>query len=86
MSKYIWQLKDGNIAPIVTWKVNTKVFSDRKINFCKLCLTEKVFITNALNDNQLLNKKSELINTCRDQNKILLKCLKRYNKRDDSMD
>ena len=85
MSKYIWQLKDTNVAPTVTWKVVAKVFSDTKINFCKLCLTEKVFIINALNDSQLLNKKSELINTCRHQNKLLLKCLKR-NKRHDSMD
>ena len=85
-SKYIWQLNDANIVPTVTWKVVAKVFSDTKINFCKLCLTEKVFIINALNDSQLLNKKSELINTCRHQNKLLLKCLKRNNKRHDSMD
>ena len=38
------------------------------------------------NDNQLLNKKSELISTCRHQNKLLLKCLKRNNKRHDNMD
>ena len=80
------QLKDANITPIVTWKVVAKVFSDTKINFCKLCLTEKVFIINALNDSQLLNKKSELINTCRHQNNLLFKCLKRNNKRHDSMD
>ena len=86
MSKYIWQLKGANITPIVTWKVVTKVFSDTKINFCKLCSTKKVFIINALNDNQLLNKKSELINICRHQNKLLLKCLKRNNKRHDSKD
>ena len=86
MSKYIWQLKDTNVAPTVTWKVVAKVFSDTKINFCKLCLTEKVFIINALNDSQLLNKKSELINTCRHHNKLLLKCLKRHKKRHDSMD
>ena len=86
LSKYIWQLKDANITPIVTWKVVAKVFSDTKINFCKLCLTEKVFIINALNDNQLLTRKSELINTCRHQNKLLLKCFKRNNKRHDSMD
>ena len=86
LSKYIWQLKDANITPIVTWKVVAKVFSDTKINFCKLCLTEKVFIINALNDSQLLNKKSELINTCRHQNNLLFKCLKRNNKRHDSMD
>ena len=82
-SKYILQLKDTNIAPIATWKVVAK---DTKINFCKLCLTEKVFVINALNDSQLLNKKSELINTCRHQKKLLLKCLKRNDKRHDSMD
>ena len=86
MPKHLWQLKDANIAPTVTWKVVTKVFSDIKINFCKLCVTEKMFIINAFNDSQLLNKKSELINTCRHQNKLLLKCLKRNNKRHDSMD
>ena len=80
------QLKDANIAPIVTWKVVANVFSDTKINFCKLRLTEKVFITNTLNGTQLLNKKSELINACRHQNKLLLKFLKRNNKRHDSMD
>ena len=86
LSKYIWQLKDANITPIVTWKVVAKVFSDTKINFCKLCLTEKVFIINALNDSQLLNQNSELINKCRHQDKLLLNCLKRDNKRHDGMD
>ena len=86
LSKYIWQLKNANIAPIVTWKVVTKVFCDTKVNFCKLCLTEKLSIINAPNDSQLLNKKSELINMCRHQNKLLLECLKRNNKRHDSMD
>ena len=76
LPKYIWQLKDINITPTVTWKVVAMVFSDIKINFCKLCLTETVFIINALDDSQLLNKKSELINTCRHQNKWFLKCLK----------
>ena len=32
-SKYIWQLKDANIAPIVTLKAVAKVFSDTKIKF-----------------------------------------------------
>ena len=39
-----------------------------------------------LYDSQLLNKKSELINTCRLQNKLLPKCLKRNNGSHDSMD
>ena len=36
-----------------------------------------MFIINALNDIQLLNKKSELINACYHQNKLLLKSLKK---------
>ena len=79
-------IKICKLARIVTWKVVSNVFSDPKINFCKLCLTEKVLIINVLNDTHLLNKKSELINACRHQNKFLLKCLKRNNKRHDSMD
>ena len=70
-------IKRCKYTSIVTWNVVGKVFSDTKIDFCKLCLREKVFITNALSDSHLLNKKSELINTCRHQNKLLLKCLKK---------
>ena len=36
---------------------------------------------NALNDSRLVNKKSELINTCRHQNKLLLKSLKESNRK-----
>ena len=60
----MWQLKDANITPIVTWKVVAKMFSEAKINFCKLCLVEKVFIMTALHGSHLLNKKSKLLNTC----------------------
>ena len=59
---------------------------DAKIKFCKLCLTEKVFIINALNDSQILNKKSELTNTFRHQNKLLVKFLKQNNRRHNRMD
>ena len=37
-------------------EVLAKGFSETKVNFCKLYLTEKVFIINALNDSSLLNK------------------------------
>ena len=47
---------------------------------------ESALNNNALNGSQLLNKKSELINTCPHQNKLLVKCLKRNNKGHDSMD
>ena len=33
-----------------------------------------------------INNKSELINPCRHQNKLQLQCLKRNNRRHDSMD
>ena len=59
------------------------MFSETKIKFCKSCLTEKVFIINTLNDGQLLNKK--FISTCRRENKLLLKCLKKNNRRHDSV-
>ena len=59
----MWQLKGANITPIVTWKVVAKVFSEAKIK--KLCLVEKVFKMTALHGSHLLNKKSELLNTCR---------------------
>ena len=56
------------------------MLSETKIKFCKLCLTEKVFLINTLNDGQLL----KFINTCRRENKLLLKCLKKNNRRHDS--
>ena len=85
LSKCIWQFKDANVTPVVTWKVAPKMFSETKTDFCELCLTEKVFIINVVNDSPLLNKKSELLNTCRHQIKLLLKCLKRNNKMHDIM-
>ena len=41
-----------------------------------------------MNDPNLLNKKSELVNTCRHQSKLLLKSFKksRYSERNDTMD
>ena len=42
----------------------------------------------SLNDHNLLNKKSELVNTCRHRSKLLLKSFEknRYSKRSDAMD
>ena len=60
LSKYIWKLKDASITPLVPWEIAAKVYSKTKIDYCKLCLTEKLFIINCFNDHRLLNKKSEL--------------------------
>ena len=57
-----------------------------RIDCCKLCLTERLFIIESFDNNQLLNKKSELVNTCRHKNKLLLKSLKRNHNRNNTMD
>ena len=77
LSKYIWQLNDLNIIPKITWEIAAIVRSATKIDCCKLCLTEKLFIIKSIDNDQLLNKKSELVNTCIHKNKLLLKSLKR---------
>ena len=48
--------------------VNSKV----KLIFCKLCLTEKYYIINALENPSLLNKRSEFVNNCQYKCKLLL--------------
>ena len=58
LSKYVWKLKDDDITPIISWSIVAKVYSKTKVNYCKLCLTEKLHIINNINDNRLLNKKS----------------------------
>ena len=81
LSKYIWELQDANISPVIEWNIVTEVLSKTQLNFCKLCLSE-------INDPNLFNKKSELVNTCRHQSKLLLKSFKknRYSERSDTMD
>ena len=59
-----------------------QVKGSTKINYCPLCLTEKYHLTEYFNDIRSLNKKSEFINACRHQSKLLRKSLIR----NDSMD
>ena len=79
---YIWSLKDAGTQYTINWSIVAKVKGSTKINYCPLCLTEKYHLIEYFNDIRLLNKKSELINACRHQSKLLLKTLKR----NDSMD
>lgn len=53
------------------------VKSDVKLNYRKLCLTEKLFIVTSFEDNRLLNKKSESVHILRHKNKLFLKILKK---------
>ena len=43
----------------------------------KLCLTEKLWIINFINEGNMLNKRSEFKNKCRDLNKYLLRNVKK---------
>ena len=58
LSKYIWDLKEAGITPIVKWSIVEKIYSDTKINYCKLCLLQKLYILDFIDDNRLLNKRS----------------------------
>ena len=57
-----------------------------QIDRCKRCLTEKLFIVKLFDNNQLLKKKSDLVNTCRLKNKLLLKSLRRNHSRNNTLD
>ena len=63
LSKYIWQLKDLNITPKISCKIAAVIRCAARIDCCKLCLTEKLFIIKSFYNSQLLNKKSELVNS-----------------------
>ena len=80
LSKYVRSLRENNKKPSIRWKIVKIVYSKATSSFCKLCLTEKLFILNTLGDGNCLNEKIEFINKYRHQNKLLLKNVK------DSMD
>ena len=64
LSKHIWSLKKKKLNYTINWKIlrrsNTK---KRKSGICNLCIDEKFEILN-LKENRL-NKRTELISTCR---------------------
>ena len=69
----MWDLKETGINPIVKWSTFEKIYSNTKINYCKLCLLEKLYIIDFIDDNRLFNKRNEFISGCKHQNKLLLK-------------
>ena len=70
------------MTPIVKWSIVKRVNSETAANYYKLCLTETFFIIQSLDYKNFLNKKSELVNKCRYQNKLWLGNVKR----NDTMD
>ena len=70
LSKYIWNLKRNNTPYEIKWEIakrsNTNI---RKTGTCNLCLDEKTEIIRQKTETNVktLNKRSELISTCRHQ-------------------
>ena len=76
LSKHIWSLKDKGKNFTIDWKILGKAKTYSNITKkCNLCTLEKFFIICKPNIASL-NKRSELINKCRHQNKYLLQSLK----------
>ena len=72
LSKYIWQLKDNKADYRAQWTIITAAQPYKNISkWCDLCTSEKLYIING-NNNNPLNKRSELISKCRHENKYYL--------------
>ena len=72
LSAEYWNLKAGNSNPKVTWTVKNQFSAyNHQSKRCSLCLNEKLEILED-KENNLLNKKSEIISKCRHQNKYML--------------
>ena len=73
LSKHIWQLKRYGIEFNLKWSIAAYATPYRcTTRRCDLCLTEKYIIARA-NQNNLLNKRTELMSKCRHRNKYILK-------------
>ena len=83
LSEYIWTQKSHGITPIDKWSIVKRVNKKTVASYGKLYVTGTFYIIQSLDDQNLLNNKSELVNKCRHQNKLLL--LSNV-KRNDSMD
>ena len=79
LSKYVWSLKDAGKTPSVKYEILYAVQGKPRLDFCRLCTTEKLAIIDNLGDNSYLNKRSEFISKCRHTNKYMI-CLKKDSK------
>ena len=65
LSEEVWKIKDAGGTPQVTWKILEKSKSyNPQAKRCALCLTEKLAIAEH-EENNLLNKRSEIVAKCR---------------------
>ena len=72
LSSYVWKLKGKKIPYHVNWSIKSKGHSfSSGGRACDLCLTEKLTILTA-DQSTMLNKRDELLETCRHRRKHLL--------------
>ena len=73
LSKHIWTLKDNNIDHSISWRILSSSSSYNSSNKrCNLCLKEK-FLIICRPELSSLNKRNELVSSCRRRNKALLR-------------
>ena len=60
----------------IKWKILGIVRGKPASNYCRFCLTEKIFIIKSIGGNRVLTKRSEFANQCRHQNKYLTENVK----------
>ena len=73
LSKHIWTLKDNNIEHFISWRILSSHSPYNSSNKrCNLYLKEKILII-CRPDLSKLNKRNELVSSCRHRNKALLR-------------
>ena len=71
LSKEFWSIKQQLGTPALTWKILKNVHkTNNNATRCTLCLQEKTIIL--YNQQNILNKRNEIISTCRHRNKYKL--------------
>ena len=70
LSKHVWTLKESGLEPKIKWEIIRRAAPYKcGARRCDLCLTEKMIIA-AANPHTTLNKRSELVSTCRHRAKF----------------
>ena len=78
LANYVWEQKQRhNITPTLKWYIAKSELSYSNImKSCMLCIHEKFEILTYPNQDEQLNKRSELVSKCRHINKYLLSSYK----------
>ena len=82
LSKYVGSLGVEEVPSNIGWLVVFGVCGKAVVDCCSLCLAGGLCLVGCFGGIWLLDKRSEFINLCRHQSKLLLKSLNR----NDSMD